>query len=65
MGIFESLFDEDDFQGHPDLNAIEVNPSQYPTAKIVVEERFGKGHVLSDGNYVFPGDDFITKIITN
>jgi len=62
--MFDHLFDEEDYQGHPDNNCVEVNPSDYPAAKVVVEERYGRGYVLSDGFFVFPGDDFITNVVT-
>ncbi len=58
------MFDESDFQGHPDMNCVEVDPGKYPLAKIVREERHGRGHALSDGFFVFPGDDFITELVT-
>ncbi len=62
----EIVWEEEDFQDHPDLKAISLkdNPNLYADREIVEKIRHGRGYVLDDGDYIFPGDQHITRLTT-
>ena len=56
----------EDYNGHPDTKAIDmrINPGFYEGRKIIEETRQGRGYAIDDGDYIFPGNQHITRIIT-
>ena len=64
------IWEDKDYQVHPDLAAIDVETLP-PEARKVVSRLpivdlicYGRGYVLPDGLYLFPGGQEITRVIT-
>jgi len=58
-------WEEQDFEGHPDHNAIRIREDRIPEGcPVKTEVRYGRGHVLPDGYWAFPGEQEVTEIIT-
>ena len=68
--FFNNFWIEEDFDGHPDFNCMEVErlPEDVQNLLSVVgyekDVRYGRGYALSDGIYVFPGEHTAVEIIT-